>query len=204
MTGGSLIKEGRRRTGVSQRELARRLNTSQAAIARWESGTVKSNLESVERALRACALELRVNLVPIDDHDTQLDREQLRLTPDQRLRQLENHVALILEGTPPIGAVLTSNRRFQPRLILRELAAHDVRFVVIGGLAAALHGSSQVTFDIDIVPDPELGNLARLSKTLAAVEARIRASDASGGLPFEPDAASLLRAEIWNLQTRLW
>jgi transcriptional regulator with XRE-family HTH domain len=98
MTGGSLIKEGRRRTGVSQRELARRLNTSQAAIARWESGTVKSNLESVERALRACALELRVNLVPIDDHDTQLDREQLRLTPDQRLRQLENHVALILEG----------------------------------------------------------------------------------------------------------
>jgi hypothetical protein len=82
------------------------------------------------------------------------------------------------------------------------LAAHDVRFVVIGGLAAALHGSSQVTFDIDIVPDPEFGNLARLSKTLAAVEARIRASDASGGLPFQPDAASLLRAEIWNLQTR--
>jgi len=73
------------------------LNTSQAAIARWESGGVKPTLESVERALRACALELRINLVPLDDHDTQLDREQHPLTPDQRLRQLENHVALVLE-----------------------------------------------------------------------------------------------------------
>jgi len=79
---------------------------------------------------------------------------------------------------------------------------NDVRFVVIGGLAAALHGSSQVTFDIDIVPDSELGNLARLSKTLTAVEAKIRASDAAGDITFQPDAASLLRAEILNLQTR--
>jgi transcriptional regulator with XRE-family HTH domain len=98
MKGGSLIREGRRRAGLSQRELARRLNTSQAAIARWESGAVKPTLEAVERSLRACGIELRINLVPVDDHDHQLDREQQRLTPDQRLRQLENHVALILEG----------------------------------------------------------------------------------------------------------
>jgi hypothetical protein len=52
------------------------------------------------------------------------------------------------------------------------------------------------------VPDPEYGNLARLSKTLAALEARIRTSDAAGGITFQHDAASLLRAEIWNLQTR--
>jgi hypothetical protein len=36
--------------------------------------------------------------VPVDDHDTQLDREQRQLSPGQRLRRLENHVALILEG----------------------------------------------------------------------------------------------------------
>lgn len=69
-------------------------------------------------------------------------------------------------------------------------------------MAAALHGSSQVTFDIDIVPDPEPGNLALLSKTLAALKARTRASDAPRGLTFRHDPASLLRAEIWNLQTR--
>jgi transcriptional regulator with XRE-family HTH domain len=98
MRGGSIIREGRRRSGLSQRELARRLNTSQAAIARWESGAVKPNLESVGRALRACGLELRINLVPVDDHESGLDREHIRLTPDQRLRRLENHVALILDG----------------------------------------------------------------------------------------------------------
>jgi transcriptional regulator with XRE-family HTH domain len=98
VTGGSLIREGRLRAGMSQRRLAERLHTSQAAIARWESGAVKPNLESVERALRACNLELRVNLVSADDHDLQLERGQLRLSPDQRLRRLENQVALILEG----------------------------------------------------------------------------------------------------------
>ena len=98
MTGGSIIREGRRRAGLSQRELARRLDTSQAAIARWESRSVKPTFESVERALSACGLALRISLVPDDDHDTQLDREQRQLSPDQRLRRLENHVALILEG----------------------------------------------------------------------------------------------------------
>src|SRR5207248_7989788 len=43
---------------------------------------------------------------------------------------------------------------------------------------------------------------ARLSTSLAALKARIRASDAPGGISFQPDAATLLRAEIWNLQTR--
>src|ERR1700730_15900493 len=85
MTGGSIIREGRRRAGLSQRELARRLDTSQAAIARWESRAVRPTFESVERALRACALELRISLVPVDDHDPLLDREQRQLSPDQRL-----------------------------------------------------------------------------------------------------------------------
>lgn len=73
---------------------------------------------------------------------------------------------------------------------------------MIGGLAAALHGSSQVTFDIDIVPNTELGNLALLSQALAVLEVRIRAADAPSGLIFRPDVASLARAEIWNLHTR--
>jgi hypothetical protein len=74
--------------------------------------------------------------------------------------------------------------------------------VVIGGLAAALHGSSQVTFDIDIVPDSDFQNLTLLSDALTALEARVRASDATNGLAFQLDAASLSRAEIWNLHTR--
>ena len=36
--------------------------------------------------------------------------------------------------------------------ILNELHDHDVDFVIVGGVAAALHGSSRATFDLDIVP----------------------------------------------------
>ncbi len=44
--------------------------------------------------------------------------------------------------------------------------------------------------------------MALLSETLTVLDARIRASDASGGVDFQHDAASLLRAELWNLHTR--
>jgi hypothetical protein len=69
-------------------------------------------------------------------------------------------------------------------------------------LAAALHGSSQVTFDIDVVPDADPANLARLSAALTALRAGVRSSDAVDGLAVQHDAASLPRAEIWNLHTR--
>ena len=35
---------------------------------------------------------------------------------------------------------------------LNELHDHDVDFVIVGGVAAALYGSSRATFDLDIVP----------------------------------------------------
>ena len=36
--------------------------------------------------------------------------------------------------------------------ILNELHDHHVEFVIVGGVAAALHGGSRVTFDLDVVP----------------------------------------------------
>ena len=36
--------------------------------------------------------------------------------------------------------------------ILNHLHDHHVEFIVVGGVAAALHGGSRVTFDLDIVP----------------------------------------------------
>jgi hypothetical protein len=41
---------------------------------------------------------------------------------------------------------------FDPREICRELNSHGVKYVVIGGFAAAVHGSPLPTEDIDIVP----------------------------------------------------
>jgi predicted nucleotidyltransferase len=36
--------------------------------------------------------------------------------------------------------------------ILNQLHDHHVEFVIVGGVAAALHGGTRVTFDLDVVP----------------------------------------------------
>jgi len=91
---------------------------------------------------------------------------------------------------------------FRPNEILRVLNEHRVRFVLIGGLAAVLHGSVHPTFDVDIVPDGRLENLRRLSSALRALDARIRVEGIAGGLPFDHDARSLAAMLVLNLTTR--
>jgi hypothetical protein len=90
---------------------------------------------------------------------------------------------------------------FRPVELLATLAAHNVRFVLIGGMAAAVHGSEHVTFDVDITPDLARTNLDRLSRALTEMGARIRTDAVEGGLPFEHSGESLARAKVWNLTT---
>jgi hypothetical protein len=51
------------------------------------------------------------------------------------------------------------------------LAGHDVDFVVIGGVAAQVHGHRRTTMDLDLTPDPDPENLRRLSAALSELEA---------------------------------
>jgi hypothetical protein len=90
---------------------------------------------------------------------------------------------------------------FRPDEILRVLEHHGVRYVLIGGLAAALHGAGTVTFDVDIVPDSAPENLARLCLALDELDARIRVDGIGGGLSFDHDARSLGSMEVLNLVT---
>jgi hypothetical protein len=57
--------------------------------------------------------------------------------------------------------------------LLRELVDGQVRFVVIGGIAVAAHASVRATEDVDIVPDPDRGNLDRLADVLTRLDARL-------------------------------
>jgi hypothetical protein len=86
--------------------------------------------------------------------------------------------------------------------ILAILLKHKVRFVVIGGIAAVVHGSPIPTEDVDITPQSGVDNLARLSDGLRELEARIRTSAVPEGLAFAHDAESLAAATVWNLQTK--
>ena len=78
---------------------------------------------------------------------------------------------------------------FAPEHILDVLGKHGVRFVLIGGFAAVIHGSPYVTTDVDVVPAADAGNLARLSDALRAMNAKVWTSAEPAGLPFAHDAA---------------
>ena len=91
---------------------------------------------------------------------------------------------------------------FDPAEILRVLEAAGVEYVLVGGLAAAIHGSPYVTGDVDVTPARDRANLDRLSKALDRLEARVRTESEPEGVPFAHDGESLARATVWNLVTR--
>jgi transcriptional regulator with XRE-family HTH domain len=67
--GNDLVREARRRAGLSQRELAERAGTTQSAIARLETGRTTPSFDAVLRLVRLCGLDLDVMLVERDDAD---------------------------------------------------------------------------------------------------------------------------------------
>lgn len=91
---------------------------------------------------------------------------------------------------------------FQAEEIFACLDRHGVRYVLVGGLAAVLHGSPLPTLDADICPSEDLENRERLAAALAEMDARIRTPDAAGGVRFPHDAEFLARVELLNLATR--
>lgn len=56
--GGALIREARRRAGLTQAELAARAGTAQPAIARSEAGRTATSLDDVLRLVRLCGFDL--------------------------------------------------------------------------------------------------------------------------------------------------
>jgi len=61
---GDQVRNAREAAGLSQRVLASRMGTSQAAIARLEAGGVGSTLTTLQRVASALELEVSVNLKP--------------------------------------------------------------------------------------------------------------------------------------------
>lgn len=57
---GEKVRDARESAGLSQRELATRMGTSQAAVARLEAGGVGSTLTTLQRV--AAALDLRITI----------------------------------------------------------------------------------------------------------------------------------------------
>lgn len=90
---------------------------------------------------------------------------------------------------------------FRPRALLSHLTAHGVDFVVVGGIAAVLHGAERNTFDLDVCPAADQGNLDALARALTELSPLIRGVEED--VPFVPDGRSLRSLQILTLATSL-
>ena len=76
-----------------------------------------------------------------------------------------------------------------------------MRFVLIGALAARLHGFPRLTADADVTPANDKPNLERLAAALKDLEAKVYTESVPEGLSFDRSAAALSRSSMWNLVT---
>jgi len=84
---------------------------------------------------------------------------------------------------------------------LGALASEGVEFLIVGGIAASLHGSARSTQDLDIVYARTPRNLRRLVAALSGHHPYPRG--APPGLPFSWDEATLQRGLNFTLVTDL-
>ena len=85
------------------------------------------------------------------------------------------------------------------RAFLDVLVNADVEFVIVGGLAATVHGSARLTQDIDVVYARSETNLERLANSLVPLAPYPRGAPA--GLPFEWSVATLRGGLNFTLTT---
>lgn len=86
MTAGELLRGTRRRHGLTQRQLAMRAQTSQAAISRIERGVVSPSVDTLAELLWMMNEELVLQVVQIDwGFDTDLLEANLSLSPEERV-----------------------------------------------------------------------------------------------------------------------
>jgi predicted nucleotidyltransferase len=72
---------------------------------------------------------------------------------------------------------------------LKALSEANVDFVIVGGAAATIHGSSRLTQDLDVVYGRSSANISRLVSALAPFRPYLRG--APPGLPFSWDEQTL-------------
>lgn len=85
--------------------------------------------------------------------------------------------------------------------LLQLLSRARVEFIIVGGAAATVHGSSRLTQDLDIVYRRSPDNLRRLAEALSPHHPYLRGAPA--GLPFRLDAETLQRGLNFTLVTDL-
>jgi predicted nucleotidyltransferase len=85
--------------------------------------------------------------------------------------------------------------------VFRALVPAEVQFIVIGGIAAILHGTARITYDVDVVYARDRGNIRRLVAALKPFTPYLRG--VPKGLPFVWDDRTILNGLNFTLETSI-
>src|ERR1700704_2857548 len=85
--------------------------------------------------------------------------------------------------------------------LLPVLVQANVEFILIGGVAGIIHGSSRLTYDVDVVYARTSANLTRLAEALKPHAPYLRGAPL--GLPFVLDVPTLRNGLNFTLTTKL-
>jgi transcriptional regulator with XRE-family HTH domain len=194
------VCEHRAKLGLSQRSLARRAGTTQAAVSRIERGLTLPRWDTVCSLLLAMGLEPNVRAVRLNGRWDPVHLAAYRVrTPAERL-ELAMSANRLAERLRRAGRrrALAADAPLDAERILRVLATHAVDYVIVGGLAVQVHGHVRTTVDIDVLPRPDPGNLARLADALNELDASVLNL---GSEDLTIDTAMLPRAAPWQFAT---
>jgi hypothetical protein len=87
------------------------------------------------------------------------------------------------------------------KALIDTLAAAQIEFILVGGVAATVHGAARLTLDVDVVYSRAPENIARLSAALAEQKPYLRG--VPPGLPFQWDSSTIERGLNFSLTTAL-
>ncbi len=85
----ALIKRSRLEAGLTQAELARRVEVTQPVIARLEREGANPRLQTLEKVIAATGQSLELGTGPAAGIDETMIAADLKLPPDERLRRFE-------------------------------------------------------------------------------------------------------------------
>jgi transcriptional regulator with XRE-family HTH domain len=86
MDEANLLRQARRRAGLTQLELGKRAGVTQASISRIEDSRVRPRFDTLDRLLEACGFSIELAPRLGVGVDRTAIRELLRLTPAERAR----------------------------------------------------------------------------------------------------------------------
>jgi transcriptional regulator with XRE-family HTH domain len=96
---GNVLRVVRAKTGLTQRELAKKAGVPHSTIAKIESGTRQPTHPTMAKILAAVDMSLSARLVPYDDHDDVLWEQEQRRSAAERARIAAEQARLAREST---------------------------------------------------------------------------------------------------------